>query len=197
MIVDVFLNKKIQPNVIEVKSWTQMVTFFKEQWEIDKQKEIDDINEEIEDVLENASGIAKKLNVEKMEGHYYPKLIVLGTAFGEWEWISNSIHSIKGCRIMIGWDKSKIGLMVVHMTSQLMLVVIEIIKLKQKYFCSFVYASNSGVERRSLWDELRRIKTVTNGCPLILMGDFKVNLKMEEHFAGGSKVNGDIQDLRE
>ncbi|GJX24009.1 RNA-directed DNA polymerase, eukaryota, reverse transcriptase zinc-binding domain protein [Tanacetum coccineum] len=63
MIVDVFLNKKIQPNFIEVKSWTQdMIRYFKDQWEIDRQKEAEEMNGNIEDVLKVNSGIAKELS---------------------------------------------------------------------------------------------------------------------------------------
>ncbi|GJZ54181.1 RNA-directed DNA polymerase, eukaryota, reverse transcriptase zinc-binding domain protein [Tanacetum coccineum] len=54
-----------------------------------------------------------------------------------------------------------------------------------------------GIERRSLWEDLRRSKLITNGCPWILMGDFNVTLKMDEHSAGGSKVNEDILEFRE
>ncbi|GJT03880.1 RNA-directed DNA polymerase, eukaryota, reverse transcriptase zinc-binding domain protein [Tanacetum coccineum] len=87
--------------------------------------------------------------------------------------------------------------MVLHMTSQLMFVAIELIKSKQKVFCCYVYASNSGVERRILWNELRNIKAITRGCPWLLMGDFNVTLNLEEHSAGGSKINGDMQDFRD
>ncbi|GKD36844.1 hypothetical protein Tco_1257051 [Tanacetum coccineum] len=69
MVVDVFLNKKIQPNFIKVKSWTQdMVKYFKEQWEIDRNKEVKEVKESIEDVLETSSRIAKELSIEEMEG---------------------------------------------------------------------------------------------------------------------------------
>ncbi|GJZ30045.1 RNA-directed DNA polymerase, eukaryota, reverse transcriptase zinc-binding domain protein [Tanacetum coccineum] len=162
MVVDTFLNKRIQPNFIEVKSWTQdMVKYFNEQWEIDRDKEAEEENKHIEDVLDNNIGIAKEISIEEMEG----------------------------------WDKDKVDVMVVHMTRQVMLVVVEIIKLKQKVFCSFVYASNSGIERRSLWNNLRRFKASTYGCPWILMGDFNVTLKLEEHSAGGSKVHSDMQEF--
>ncbi|GKC30129.1 RNA-directed DNA polymerase, eukaryota, reverse transcriptase zinc-binding domain protein, partial [Tanacetum coccineum] len=138
MVVDTFLNKRIQPNFIEVKSWTQdMVKYFNEQWEIDRDKEAEEENEHIEDVLDNNTGIAKELSIEEMEG---------------WEWVSNSVHSINGCRIIIGWDKDKVDVMVVHMTRQVMLVV-------------------------------------------ILMGDFNVTLKLEEHSAGGSIVHSDMQEF--
>ncbi|GJS31679.1 RNA-directed DNA polymerase, eukaryota, reverse transcriptase zinc-binding domain protein [Tanacetum coccineum] len=44
-----------------------------------------------------------------------------------------------------------------------------------------------GVEWRSLWEDLRREKLITNGCPWILMGDFNVTLNMDEHSTRGSK----------
>ncbi|GJW32974.1 RNA-directed DNA polymerase, eukaryota, reverse transcriptase zinc-binding domain protein [Tanacetum coccineum] len=103
MIVDVFLNKKIQPDLIEVESWTQdMIKYFKNQWEIDRQQEKEEMNGEINDVLE-----------------------------------------------------------------------LELL----------------------LEDGIRRTKSIINGGPWILLGDFNVTLKVEEHSVGGSRVNGDMQDL--
>ncbi|GJW60304.1 RNA-directed DNA polymerase, eukaryota, reverse transcriptase zinc-binding domain protein [Tanacetum coccineum] len=183
MIVDAFLNKKVQPNCIEVKNWTQdMIKYYKNQWEINRQKETEEINEDIEDVLEGNSGIVTKMSIEEMEG---------------WDWVSNSVHNTSGCRIMIGWDKNKVDIMVVHMTRKVMLVVVEIIKLKQKVFCSFVYASNSGIERRSLWNKLRSFKNITSGYLWILMGDFNVTLKLEEHSVGGSRITSDMHDFED
>ncbi|GKD20453.1 RNA-directed DNA polymerase, eukaryota, reverse transcriptase zinc-binding domain protein [Tanacetum coccineum] len=207
-----------------------MVKYFKEQWEIDRNKEAEEDNDNIEDVLENNTGIAKELGIKEMEGMWNIRSMnqlkkqkavinfiqeeklngcgivetyikpsklskVASIAFGGWEWVSNSVHSTNGCRIMIGWDKDKVDVMLVYMTRQVMLVVVEIIKLKQKVFCSFVYASNSGIEKRSLWNDLRRFKAITSGCPWILMGDFNVTLKLEEHSTGGSKVQSDMQDF--
>ncbi|GJU68574.1 RNA-directed DNA polymerase, eukaryota, reverse transcriptase zinc-binding domain protein [Tanacetum coccineum] len=237
MIVDGFIRKNRQPNGIEIKGWTHdMVTYFRKQLEVNKLKEMEDLSMDTEDVLENNTSIAKRVNEAEMEDFNIgmwnirsmnqlkkqkavidfiknEKISVCGIvethikaaklskvadiAFGGWDWVSNSIHSCKGCRIIIGWDKSKVDLMVLHMTSQLMFVAIELIKSKQKVFCCYVYASNSGVERRILWNELRNIKAITRGCPWLLMGDFNVTLNLEEHSAGGSKINGDMQDFRD
>ncbi|GJY60322.1 RNA-directed DNA polymerase, eukaryota, reverse transcriptase zinc-binding domain protein [Tanacetum coccineum] len=197
MIVDGFIRKNKQPNGIEIKGWTHdMVTYFRKQLEVNKLKEMEDLSMDTEDVLENNTSIAKRVN-EADIGKAAKLSKVADIAFGGWDWVSNSIHSCKGCRIIIGWDKSKVDLMVLHMTSQLMFVAIELIKSKQKVFCCYVYASNSGVERRILWNELRNIKAITSGCPWLLMGDFNVTLNLEEHSAGGSKINGDMQDFRD
>ncbi|GKG00214.1 hypothetical protein Tco_0301904 [Tanacetum coccineum] len=49
-------------------SRNDMVKYFKEQWEIDRNKEAEEENENIEDVLENNTGIAKELGIKEMEG---------------------------------------------------------------------------------------------------------------------------------
>ncbi|GJU22274.1 RNA-directed DNA polymerase, eukaryota, reverse transcriptase zinc-binding domain protein [Tanacetum coccineum] len=134
-----------------------------------------------------------------METHLKPSKLgkAAGIAFGGWDWVSNSIHSTNSCMILVGWDKTNVNLMVVHMTSQVMLTEIEILKSKQKMFCSFVYASNSRIERRNLWNELRRMKSISTRWPWILMGYFNVTLKLEEHSAGGSRMSADMQDFAE
>ncbi|GJT83821.1 RNA-directed DNA polymerase, eukaryota, reverse transcriptase zinc-binding domain protein [Tanacetum coccineum] len=132
-----------------------------------------------------------------VETHLKPSNIskAANKAFGGWDWVSNSIHSTNSCRILVGWDRNKVNIMVVHMTKQVMLTVVEVLNPKQKFFCSFVYASNSGIERRSLWNDLRSMKRITYGYPWILMGDFNVTLKIEEHSASGSRSSGDMQDF--
>ncbi|GKB20366.1 RNA-directed DNA polymerase, eukaryota, reverse transcriptase zinc-binding domain protein, partial [Tanacetum coccineum] len=235
IIVDRFITKDIQPNGVEVKTWTRdMVRYFKDQKELKKIREEEELNDGREDVMESNSGIASELNAEEVrdlkmgmwnirsmnqskkqesvlnfiqnekisicgivETHLKPPKIskAANKAFGGWDWVSNSVYSTNSCRILVGWDKNKVNLMVVHMTKQVMLTVIEILKPKQKFFCSFVYASNSGLERRSLWKDLRGMKSITSGYPWILMGDFNVTLKIEEHSAGGSRSSGDMQDF--
>ncbi|GJX34584.1 RNA-directed DNA polymerase, eukaryota, reverse transcriptase zinc-binding domain protein [Tanacetum coccineum] len=132
-----------------------------------------------------------------VETHLKPSKIdkVAEKAFGGWDWVSNSSHSMNSCRILVGWDKNKINLMMVHMTNQVMLTIVEILDSKQKFFCSFVYACNSGSDRRNLWEELRKMKMSTSGKPWILMGDFNVTLRIEEHSAGGSRRTKDMQEF--
>ena len=74
--------------------------------------------------------------------------------FGQWEWISNVQLSPTSCRIVLGWNPFYINLMVVNMTAQSMLCMVELIQSNIKFYCSIVYASNNGIERRKLWDEL-------------------------------------------
>nr|GEW37385.1 RNA-directed DNA polymerase, eukaryota, reverse transcriptase zinc-binding domain protein [Tanacetum cinerariifolium] len=62
MIVDKFLDKKIQPTVSEAMSWSKdMVSYFKDKWEEDRKKELKEgLNRKrFEDVCNDTYGTAK------------------------------------------------------------------------------------------------------------------------------------------
>ncbi|GJR53134.1 putative RNA-directed DNA polymerase [Tanacetum coccineum] len=67
----------------------------------------------------------------------------------------------------------------------------------RELFCSFVYANNLPVARRSLWADLELHKNVTRGKPWILMGDFNVALNLEDYSSGPSKLNYAITDFKD
>ncbi|GJR95968.1 RNA-directed DNA polymerase, eukaryota, reverse transcriptase zinc-binding domain protein [Tanacetum coccineum] len=78
-----------------------------------------------------------------------------------------------------------------------MLCLIESIHNHKKIYCSFVYASNFGMERRGLWKELLMAKICTSGNPWVLMGDFNVTLNVSKHSAGKSTIDVDMEDFLE
>ncbi|GJS27386.1 RNA-directed DNA polymerase, eukaryota, reverse transcriptase zinc-binding domain protein [Tanacetum coccineum] len=61
----------------------------------------------------------------------------------------------------------------------------------------FIYASNSGRERQELWIDLQAHKDFGHQRPWVLMGDFNVTLKTNEHSTGGSYMSGDMIDFNE
>ncbi|XP_071739947.1 uncharacterized protein [Rutidosis leptorrhynchoides] len=73
--------------------------------------------------------------------------------------------------------------------------VYESCDLVTKFFLSIVYASNSGKERRLLWNDLVLQKGITYQQPWVLLGDFNVTLKPDEHITGGSNVTEDMQEF--
>ncbi|GJY26444.1 RNA-directed DNA polymerase, eukaryota, reverse transcriptase zinc-binding domain protein, partial [Tanacetum coccineum] len=77
---------------------------------------------------------------------------------------------------------------------QMILCLIEN-KQNHEKFCSFIYAANTGMERRILWKDLQLAKCLTNGTPWIIMGDFNVTLKLEEHSASSSIISCDMQEF--
>ncbi|GJT97882.1 RNA-directed DNA polymerase, eukaryota, reverse transcriptase zinc-binding domain protein [Tanacetum coccineum] len=108
MIVDKYLNLKLQPNNDEIKDWSQeMIKYFKRAWDANREKE------------EN----------------------------------------------------------------------------KRMYEMKVLYAANSGMERRELWNELHVAKLSTNGVPWTLMGDFNVTLNVGGHSFSRSSVDGDMEDF--
>nr|GEY93572.1 hypothetical protein [Tanacetum cinerariifolium] len=158
MKVDSFLNKKLQPSLREVNDWSKdMVNYFKQQWEIDRQKEIEDqingMRDVVEDVLEDNSMTGqfmtanvveaiwniRSMNQEKkqkevrnvikdeklqvsviIETHVKAANMsdVCSNVFGRWEWVSNSIVSSNGCKIVVGWNTSLIKLMDIQLSRQ-------------------------------------------------------------------------------
>ncbi|GJR99937.1 RNA-directed DNA polymerase, eukaryota, reverse transcriptase zinc-binding domain protein [Tanacetum coccineum] len=117
--------------------------------------------------------------------------------FGIWRWISNVAHSPTSCRIVVGWNVAEVDVMVIQSCSQTILYLVEIIQTKVRFFVSFVYASNSCVERRNLWNELNMHKNSVSHKAWILMGDFNVTLKPEEHLNGSSNMTVGMCDFKD
>ncbi|PWA51380.1 hypothetical protein CTI12_AA463630 [Artemisia annua] len=69
MVVDEYLNKKIQPTCTELKDWTKdMEDYFKKQWEIDRIKEKEEGINNVEDVMEGVSEMAQTMASENVIG---------------------------------------------------------------------------------------------------------------------------------
>ena len=89
--------------------------------------------------------------------------------FGNWNWQNNIHVSKKGCRIMVGWDNNKMEYTLIHCTGQAMLYLIEVLQTPIKFFCTFIYAANSGRDRRELWKDLHIFKQMINNEAWVLM----------------------------
>ncbi|GKF06321.1 RNA-directed DNA polymerase, eukaryota, reverse transcriptase zinc-binding domain protein, partial [Tanacetum coccineum] len=71
MIVDQYINKKMQPSVQEVKNWSQdMTRYFKEQWEKvrDKDKESSENEEEEDDIMEELNELEGNVLANEITG---------------------------------------------------------------------------------------------------------------------------------
>ncbi|XP_071695674.1 uncharacterized protein [Rutidosis leptorrhynchoides] len=68
---------------------------------------------------------------------------------------------------------------------------------QEKWFGSIVYASNNGKERRKLWQDLEIQSRISKGMPWVIIGDFNVTRKANEHTAGGSFVTEDMQEFND
>lgn len=88
--------------------------------------------------------------------------------FGNWMWISNHEYSNKGTRIIIGWDPEEMVAMSVDSSDQVMHCKIIFIKESKRIFASFIYACNYHMDRRRLWYDLEKHKSVIDNLPWIL-----------------------------
>ncbi|GKC12333.1 RNA-directed DNA polymerase, eukaryota, reverse transcriptase zinc-binding domain protein [Tanacetum coccineum] len=101
--------------------------------------------------------------------------------FGDWEYITNGEDNNKGCRIMIGWNNKKIQAWMISQSRQNLFLMVETIDKNSKFFCTVIYASNSGMERKKLWKDLEIQKRIICGTPWVILGDFNVTIKVSEH----------------
>ncbi|GJW92197.1 retrovirus-related pol polyprotein from transposon TNT 1-94 [Tanacetum coccineum] len=171
MIVDEFLNKNLQPNLIESMTWSKyMIHYFKEKWESDKQNENNEgiEVEEVEDVSNSSRGTENF--IEKNE--------------------------VNGCRILIGWD-NETDVQILHKASQVVFCIISAPKFKFKCYFSFVYAVNEGIDRRDLWKVLINDNRFTHGNPWCIVGDMNVILNPKEHSCGLSIMTSDMIDFQD
>nr|GEW95182.1 hypothetical protein [Tanacetum cinerariifolium] len=114
---------------------------------------------------------------------------VCSKVFRYWEWSSNASLCTKGCRIILGWNKDVVDVLVVAQSDQAIHKKIFHKADNKILFCTFVYARNKYMEMRHLWAELDFHKQVVRGSPWVLMGDFNVALNIEGSFNGSSSMN--------
>ncbi|GKG21137.1 RNA-directed DNA polymerase, eukaryota, reverse transcriptase zinc-binding domain protein, partial [Tanacetum coccineum] len=62
---------------------------------------------------------------------------------------------------------------------------------------TLVYAANSGVDRRELWKELNKYKSIVDGRAWAIGGDFNVTLNINKHSAESSCFSTDMKEFRE
>ncbi|GJS14636.1 RNA-directed DNA polymerase, eukaryota, reverse transcriptase zinc-binding domain protein [Tanacetum coccineum] len=115
MIIDKFLNQKMQPTLIESMTWSKdMIYYFKEKWEEDREKQRNK-------GIEVCAVLETRLKCKKLQK-------ACDKVFQDWEWVSNMDVCNKGCIIVIGWD-NETNVQVLHKTSQAIFCIIS----AQKY----------------------------------------------------------------
>ncbi|GJW64567.1 RNA-directed DNA polymerase, eukaryota, reverse transcriptase zinc-binding domain protein [Tanacetum coccineum] len=78
-----------------------------------------------------------------------------------------------------------------------MLCLVEMKDSKCYFFCCFVYAANSGKERKIMWKDLGIYKRMIDDKPWVLMGDWNVSLHLKDHSEGGCSKTCDMIDFQE
>ncbi|GJS08441.1 RNA-directed DNA polymerase, eukaryota, reverse transcriptase zinc-binding domain protein [Tanacetum coccineum] len=65
-----------------------------------------------------------------------------------------------------------------------------------RLYGTFIYASNSGLERGDLWRDLEIYKRIVREEPWFLSGDFNVTLTPKEYSIGSSTMSSDMKDFQ-
>ncbi|GJZ77263.1 hypothetical protein Tco_0641935 [Tanacetum coccineum] len=94
-------------------------------------------------------------------------------------------------------NKDVVDVMVIAQMAQVLHVKIKNKADNKVLFCSFVYASNSTIERHILWADLGLHKLVTRNMPWVLMGDFTVALNMEDVNSGSSVLSSPMCEFKD
>ncbi|GKE68854.1 RNA-directed DNA polymerase, eukaryota, reverse transcriptase zinc-binding domain protein [Tanacetum coccineum] len=106
---------------------------------------------------------------------------------------------LHGCKIMVGWNEDEVRMSVINMARQSILVQVET-RNNIKFYGTFIYASNGGMERKKLWKDLEIYKRIVGKEPWFLSGDMNVTLAPNEHSVGevdeGSKMLRTVKNLR-
>ncbi|GJX98150.1 RNA-directed DNA polymerase, eukaryota, reverse transcriptase zinc-binding domain protein [Tanacetum coccineum] len=193
--VDKFINEQRQPNCDEEEDWTyDMKEYFKYKWKEVCRNNNGNQSDSDEDVVCEEIDTAKKIVDDVIDR--------LCTKDKQNE-IKELIHeeNLSVCGVLethLKDDKvNKIGNMVLGNWNWCSNAQYKSIQKNVKFFCSFIYASNSQRERQDLWRDLHTHKGIASNKPWILMGDFNVTLKTNKHSSGSSIMNGDMVDLNE
>ncbi|GJW80962.1 putative reverse transcriptase domain-containing protein [Tanacetum coccineum] len=115
--------------------------------------------------------------------------------FNHWDWTSNGSLCSKGTRIILGWNKHDVDVVVISQSDQVIHTRIWLKLEKKELFCSFVYGHNRYIQRRELWDNLGTHNYYIRSRPWCLLGDFNAALFGNDSTASSS--NMDIQTLED
>ncbi|XP_060965582.1 uncharacterized protein LOC133034505 [Cannabis sativa] len=102
--------------------------------------------------------------------------VLYSNIFDGWCFSSN-IAWHKGGKIVIAWNPSRFIVDIIRCTSQFMHLKISTVDGMFDSFVTVVYASNSRMERKKLWEDICGLNTCEKWC---LMGDFNEILAKEE-----------------
>ncbi|GKD36276.1 RNA-directed DNA polymerase, eukaryota, reverse transcriptase zinc-binding domain protein [Tanacetum coccineum] len=163
---------------------------------------------EVMDVYDDTSGSTRKMAQNDIGLSYVEVLNGMGGGgsnvnnirnrlFGRWNWYDNALECSRGCIILIGWDNEKIQCMIVYASDQAVLCLFEIQSSKERLFCTFIHAKNSGRLRENMWNDLCNYKSMINNKPWVRMGDLNVSLNLEDDSEGISCMSQDMEEFKD
>ncbi|CAH1436138.1 unnamed protein product [Lactuca virosa] len=115
--------------------------------------------------------------------------------FGQWDWVSNNSSCEAGTRIIVGWNPRLFDVMVISQSRQVIHCYVRFCDSNYSMYLSFIYAASNYLERRLLWDNLKKHSLVVKKEAWGILGDFNVALKPSEYSEGCSKTPKGVDDF--
>ena len=118
--------------------------------------------------------------------------VCLEAALPGWASMANYEYSQLG-HIWFCWT-DKVVVTKLHVSSQVITCAVQSHETGEQFICSAAYASNSEMERRIMWDELRGTQAAYQylDLPWIVIGDFNATLSTREHSRGGGAPSSQL-----
>ncbi|KAB5573251.1 hypothetical protein DKX38_000445 [Salix brachista] len=111
-----------------------------------------------------------------------------------WSAISN-IHTGTLCRISVGWNPKFCHLQSIDTSAQWITSEVHNHPRLAGTRVTFVYGSNSPVERRTLWQYIKATSEANKNNPWIILGDFNVVLRPSDRSGGSTDWGGHHGDF--
>lgn len=115
--------------------------------------------------------------------------------FANWEMIHNYSHSPNG-RIWVAWNPKVMEFEVDLSSAQGIHGRVKLNGSNDTFSISAIYGSNSPLERKSLWEELRNRTRYYGDSPWVVLGDFNVVRFGDEKIGGSVKWRNYYSDLQ-
>ena len=128
----------------------------------------------------------------KLSQHYLDE--IARKKFRVWKTENNFQLNPNG-RILVFWKEDRVLLEVIEKTDQIIHCLVTCKISAKKFHLSFVYAFNSRMGRRPLWDNICRFNS-SSGMPWMLMGDFNNILSIEEKANGIPATSYEMRDFK-
>ncbi|GJS50283.1 hypothetical protein Tco_0600404 [Tanacetum coccineum] len=141
MIMDQFLDKKLQPTLNEALTWSKdMIKYFKDKWEENRRKEMNDeaTNEEFKNVLNDTN----VWNIRGMNTYEKQKKVM------------NLVSSEQLKVVELWWDGTTMIQILKLSTGQAILFFVLSVLNNFNSNASTLLSANEGTDRRSLWKDL-------------------------------------------
>ncbi|XP_052624831.1 uncharacterized protein LOC128132349 [Lactuca sativa] len=115
--------------------------------------------------------------------------------FGQWDWISNNKSCEAGTRIIVGWNPRLFDVIMLSQSKQVIHCYVKVCNSDVGMYLSFIYAASNYIERRLLWDNLKKHSLVVKKEAWGLLGDFNVAIKPSEYSEGCSRTPKGVEDF--